>query len=542
MEDLRVGRASLVVLAAIGATLGVVHCGRAHPPGDLEPSPGPSASTFAAGDDAGSIPVDATDDSADGSIDDAIAAPAAPKLGARGQITWVYSEPRPGSPKLGYLRAGAVVERDEKPSALEGCSKGWYGVRPKGFVCVGDRATLDLDDPVVKAAVRRPDRQAPLPYAYAIARNGLAPLYARVPTKAEAARLETDLEGHLKRAPKAEAAALADAGPEWDASVIVGDAKVPVFSPDGPPDFLRDGKTVPNVSGLIKASKALWAGRPKAKEGFAIVSSFVAGPGGTDPTGGPDDRRFDLTTDYLLLPHDRLRPVRPSTFHGVLLDDATTLPIAFVKPRRRTTKTWLGEPKSEVLLARTAIPLNGEKKRISGVDWLGTTDGAWVKADDVVRVDGPKSMPAFANKGERWIDVSVAKQALVAFDGSKPVYATLVSTGRDGLGDPSESFATIRGVYRIHTKHVSITMSSSEVGEAFSLRDVPYVQYFETGYALHGAYWHDGFGEPRSHGCINLAEIDAAWLFAWTGPDVPLEWHGALARPMSTGTPIWIHP
>jgi lipoprotein-anchoring transpeptidase ErfK/SrfK len=85
-------------------------------------------------------------------------------------------------------------------------------------------------------------------------------------------------------------------------------------------------------------------------------------------------------------------------------------------------------------------------------------------------------------------------------------------------------------------------MDSTEVGEAFSLRDVPYVQYFETGYALHAAYWHDGFGEPRSHGCINLPEIDAAWLFAWTGPEVPAEWHGMLARPLSTGTALWIHP
>ncbi len=518
---------------------------RARPPGDEAGQPAsPATSAFADVDDAGTAPrTDAAEDAADEEAvaDAAPTSGGAPLLGARAQITWVYADARPGSPKLGYLRAGAVVERDEKPTALEGCSKGWYGVRPKGFVCVGDNATIDMDDPIVKLAVRRPDREAPLPYAYAIAKNGAAPFYARVPTKAEASKLETDLEGHLKRAPKVEAANLADAGPEYDASVIVGDARVPVFS-EGPPDFLRDGKTVPNVSGLIKASKALWAGRPKPKEGFAIVSSFVAGPGGTEPTGGPDDRRFDLTTDYLLLPHERLRPVRPSTFHGILLDATTTRPVAFVKPRRRTTKTWLGESKSEVLLARTAIPLDGQSKRISGVEWLGTRDGAWVKAEDVVRVDGPKSMPAFANKGEKWIDVSIAKQALVAFEGSKAVYATLVSTGRDGLGDPDESFATIRGVYRIHTKHVTITMSSSEVGESFSLRDVPYVQYFETGYALHGAYWHDGFGEPRSHGCINLAEIDAAWLFAWTGPEVPTEWHGALARPMSTGTPIWIHP
>ncbi len=537
--------AHMIALAMLPVViLAFVTCGRSAPPGEGPPttsSASASAVPFAVAADAGSEPP-GDGATADVSVDvSATSATSGPKLGARGQIVWIYAEARPGSLKLGYLRAGAVVERDEKPSAEEGCKKGWYGIRPRGFVCAGDNATIDMDDPIVKAATRRPDRKAPLPYAYAVARNTLGPFYGRVPTKAEALRLESDLEDHLKWAPKQYAKSIADAGPEFDAYVNVEGSTSPVYL-DAPPEFLRDGKTVPNVSGLIRSSKALTVGRPKTKEGFAIVASFLSGPGGTPPTGGPDDRRFDLTTDYLLLPHDRMRDVRPSTFHGLALDDTTTLPVAFVKPRHRTTKMWLGENKSEILLARTAVPLTAATKRIDGVDWLGTSDGAWIKAEDVIRVDGPKSLPAFAGKGEKWIDVSIAKQALVAFDGAKPVYVTLVSTGRDGLGDPSESFATIRGVYRIHTKHVTITMDSTESGEAFSLRDVPYVQYFETGYALHGAYWHDGFGEPRSHGCVNLPEIDAMWLFQWTGPEVPETWHAALARPMATGTPVWIHP
>lgn len=492
--------------------------------------------------------LDVASDSALDAFDGAAQATSAkPRLGAKGQIVYVYAEPRPGSQKLGYLRAGAIVERDEKPSAEDGCSKGWYGIKPRGFVCVGDHATLDLDDPIVKvASVRRPDRSAPLPYAYGIARNTLSPFYARIPTHAEAARLEADLDDHLKWYPKQHAAALADAGPEYDASIATADGGVSSLFGEGPPDFLADGKAVPNVSGLIKSPRALWAGRPKTKEGFAIVTSFTSGPGGSPPTGGPEDRRFDVTTDYLILPHDRLREVRPSAFHGIFLDDKTTLPVGFVRPHKHVTKVFLGDAakdkKSESLPARTAIPLSGQTKYIDGGQWFGTTDDGWVKAEDVVRLEPPKSWPQFANKGEKWIDVSIARQSLVAYEGTKPVYATLVSTGRDGLGDPDSSFATIRGVYRIGTKHVTATMDSTESGEEFSLRDVPYVQYFETGYALHGAYWHDGFGEPRSHGCINLAEIDAQWLFSWTGPDVPQEWHAAMARPLSQGTAIWIHP
>ena len=75
--------------------------------------------------------------------------------------------------------------------------------------------------------------------------------------------------------------------------------------------------------------------------------------------------------------------------------------------------------------------------------------------------------------------------------------------------------------------------------DAFDLHDVPYVQYFHKSYALHGAYWHDAFGKVRSHGCVNLAPADAAWLFEWTDPVVPTEWHGVVG--VREGTLVYIH-
>ena len=67
----------------------------------------------------------------------------------------------------------------------------------------------------------------------------------------------------------------------------------------------------------------------------------------------------------------------------------------------------------------------------------------------------------------------------------------------------------------------------------------PLIQYFKDGYALHAAYWHDQFGSPRSHGCINLAPLDARWLFAFTKPELPTGWHGVMQA--LTGTVVWIH-
>jgi lipoprotein-anchoring transpeptidase ErfK/SrfK len=83
-------------------------------------------------------------------------------------------------------------------------------------------------------------------------------------------------------------------------------------------------------------------------------------------------------------------------------------------------------------------------------------------------------------------------------------------------------------------------MDSDVVGDEYDLRDVPYVQYFSENYAFHAAYWHDAFGSPKSHGCINLSPSDARWLFHWTDPAVPLLWHGAFS--LRGGTPVHITP
>ena len=118
--------------------------------------------------------------------------------------------------------------------------------------------------------------------------------------------------------------------------------------------------------------------------------------------------------------------------------------------------------------------------------------------------------------------------------------AKLTGPDSDGVMDWEETHATIQGTFLIHTKHVSHTMDSDVRSERFRLADVPFVQYFKAGFALHGAYWHDDFGKPRSHGCINLSPPDAQWLFGWTQPAVPAQWHAALSP--DAGTLVHIHP
>jgi hypothetical protein len=187
------------------------------------------------------------------------------------------------------------------------------------------------------------------------------------------------------------------------------------------------------------------------------------------------------------------------------------------------------------------VPLTGETRRAGGLEALIARDGSLLRAEDVVVVEPLRVPPAWASSGRKWIDVSILRQTLVAYEGLRPVYVTLVSTGADGLGDPKETHSTIQGVFLIHTKHVTVTMDGDEDDDdRFDFRDVPFVQYFTEGFALHAAYWHDEFGTPRSHGCINLSPIDAAWLFAWTTPEVPPAWHAALS--LKRGTLVYIHP
>ncbi|MFO0554223.1 MAG: L,D-transpeptidase [Polyangiaceae bacterium] len=436
-----------------------------------------------------------------------------PKLASIARETWIFSQPqRKKSRRIGYLRAGAVVIRDKAPASYKGCKGGWYAIQPKGYVCLGKTATLDPFHPVVEASSVRPRRDG-LPYDYVMSRNAGAPLYARLPTDNELAREEPDL-GYVKRQLKT--ASNDPAFVAWP-------------EPGAVPPGLLYGRALPALSdGTPRSPADLVVGHARVRAGYALLSQFEY-----------DDRRYGLTTDLFVVPLDRTRYVKPSAFHGITLDDAVTLPVAFAM-RQHATRFEANErglmSTGTQLAFREAIPLTGEKKN----GYLHAKDGSWVRAEDVRVIEAMSKAPTWAKAGKKWVDVSILNQSLVAYEGLKPVYVTLVSTGRDGLRDPKTTHSTVQGVFLIHTKHVSVTMDGDTAGDEFDLRDVPFVQYFTEGYALHAAYWHDDFGTPRSHGCVNLAPTDAAWVFNWTTPNVPAAWHGALA--LRGGTVVYTHP
>lgn len=121
-----------------------------------------------------------------------------------------------------------------------------------------------------------------------------------------------------------------------------------------------------------------------------------------------------------------------------------------------------------------------------------------------------ESMPQGIAHGERWIDVNLTEQKLVAFEGLLPVFEDFVSTG-------TSRYPTVTGQFRIWLRFRSQDMNGYRLGYDYYLRGVPYVQYFYEDYALHGTFWHSNFGTPMSHGCVNLSPAAAEWLYNWAG-------------------------
>jgi hypothetical protein len=458
------------------------------------------------------------------------------RLAALAWETRVLEQPSASAKVLGYLRAGGLVQASSESSGGDGCRGEWRAVAPVGYVCVEPgNATLDVDATLVHALAQRPDRTARLPYMYGIVRRP-GPLYARLPTRAEAEANEPGLDERMR-------AWLADDG-EDGASFRSDSWRRGKTEPTPSPQALWDGQTTREVPDWLAAGKfppgnlstlrhgddlvAMTAGH---HNGFALVDTAVV-----------EGRRYGITSDLLVFPIDRLRPIEGSAFHGYKIPSDIDFPFALVRRDGAAAYSLHGRKpaKERDVARRAAIALSGKQRFIDGVLFFQTTDGLWLSDRYVSRVDGVKKMPKWANDGERWIDVSIAKQVLLAYDGTRPAYATLISSGESGLDDPETSKSTARGIFRIHTKYLTTTMSSKVVGEEFELKDIPYVQYFEEGYALHAAYWHDDFGTPRSHGCINLAPEDARWLFEWTEPQLPSGWHGV--RMALRGSVVFVHP
>ncbi len=145
-----------------------------------------------------------------------------------------------------------------------------------------------------------------------------------------------------------------------------------------------------------------------------------------------------------------------------------------------------------------------------GGGWKLIGPDEWIQESSVAEVD-PRSTPPPGVTGDRWIEVNLQEQTLAVYDKGRMVFATLVASGVD-------SFWTRPGLFKIYIKKPTETMSDAATAsqtDYYYIQDVPWTMYFDEERALHGAYWHNGFGYPRSHGCVNMSVGDSHWLYNW---------------------------
>lgn len=136
----------------------------------------------------------------------------------------------------------------------------------------------------------------------------------------------------------------------------------------------------------------------------------------------------------------------------------------------------------------------------------------------------------------KWIEVKLSEpQTLYAHEGDNIVYTFLISGGKWA--------PTPTGEFRIWGKYRYSTMigGSIERGDYYNLPNVPYTMYFSGGVALHGTYWHNNFGKPMSHGCVNIAIPDAEKLFYWANPTMTENQNAVMSNNTNPGTKVIVH-
>ncbi|TMQ18473.1 MAG: L,D-transpeptidase [Deltaproteobacteria bacterium] len=387
-----------------------------------------------------------------------------------------------------------------------GCDKPWVEIRPRGWIC-GDYVEPSKKPPYGQE-VPHLERGEVVPGVYGKVTAPSSVTY--VLEKPEKKKLHKDAKGARRDAKPGRSEARRDPR----SSEARRAAREEPAGPPQPPHMVEDKPLVGSVN-------------VRQYEEVAV--------------GGRQYWRIDKKDNQYVL-RQAITLHHPSGFGGVRLGDDTgwTVPIAFVWPRwgalqAWTTNTAAGGGVNRQINARTPLEIAETATDKTGKPTayrIGA--GEWIAAADT-RVFQPAPPPPMLTPGERWIDVDVDDQILVAYEGDLPVYATLVSSG--GTTTPTET-----GVYRMWLKESEADMKGLNGEDPYSVATVPWTQFFspEKELALHTAYWHDQFGTRRSHGCVNLAPRDARWLYFWSDPQVPPGWTMAAGMPEMPGSIVRI--
>jgi len=381
----------------------------------------------------------------------------------------LFDRPEPKARVIGSVRRGTVL-RGARAIAGKTCRRGaWYEIPGFGFACSGDGFVFSAEPKALWFRQPAPQLNRALPFNYARVITQGALRFHRLPTKSELAEIAAKTQK-------------------------------------------RDSRALPEVV-----------------QGQLRGDYFVA----LDRVEAASGRRFYRTVRGRYLHAEDVKARPAPRMQGVLLSGTRALPYAFVYGDTEAPLLEL-EGRARRVVGRAEVharfPVRAKGPPASS-DLVPAAHGLYVPRDRV-RIARKKPRPAGVPPRSKWIHVDLDEQTLVAYENDEPVFATLVSTGKEATGH-----ATPAGLFRIREKHVSVTMSGRDpIDGRYEVAEVPWTQFYHEAYALHGAYWHDTFGATRSHGCTNIAPADARWLFRWTTPQ--LLWGLHARRGFTGGTHV----
>jgi lipoprotein-anchoring transpeptidase ErfK/SrfK len=224
--------------------------------------------------------------------------------------------------------------------------------------------------------------------------------------------------------------------------------------------------------------------------GVCLTLAWVLWPGNASP-GLAFLHGSQSTLPAFSAPIELDKPTYTPTFTPTLTATNTFTPTPTFTLTPSPTETVT--PSETYTPSRTPLPTNTPKPTRKPLP--SNTPRPWP-------TNTPYMGPGY--NSERWIDVDLSQQMLYAYEGDNIVASFLISSG-------VPAFPTVTGQYHIYVKLITTLMA----GDGYYLPDVPYTMYFYKGYGLHGTYWHNNFGVPMSHGCVNMYTPDAEWLFYW---------------------------
>ena len=154
-------------------------------------------------------------------------------------------------------------------------------------------------------------------------------------------------------------------------------------------------------------------------------------------------------------------------------------------------------------------------------------DMFWADARGMRRIPPEELAPISPDVTNKKVLVDVSNQTLACYEGNREVYYCRVSTGAmfNSDGKSVDKWATPLGLYNsVSRKFISIHMAGGNRTSGYEVFGIGWTSFFATGgYSIHSTYWHNNFGEPMSHGCVNAIAEDAKFVFLWSAPQVPYD-------------------